>query len=200
MGVLSNNITDPYFINRNWFGVEFELINIEGNYADIEQFFDVESLINAGNRWVDDIKLNTPPVQLVPSETVRDAIHALDTVISHSEIPNLASTFSGMFLSNIRKHIEYTFNDYVILNMEKWDWDIMDSSYSPTLQQLNNHGVRWTHIQKVWGPVLNESQMYLYDRIKIDVILPARIDDKLSFDNSFSLIYQQRRLRNGNTI
>ena len=42
--------------------------------------------------------------------------------------------------------------------------------------------------------------IYLYDRIKIDVILPARIDDKLSFDNSFSLIYQQRRLRNGNTI
>lgn len=200
MGVLSNNITDPCFINRNWFGVEFELINIEGNYTDIEQFFDVESLINAGNRWIDDIKLNTPPVQLVPSETVRDAIHALDTVISHSEIPNLACTLSGMFLSDIRKHIEYAFNAYVILNMEKWDWDIMDSVYSTASQSLNNHGATWTHIQKVWGPVLNESQMYLYDRIKIDVILPARIDDKLNFDNSFSLIYQQRRLRNGNTI
>ena len=189
MGILSNNKTDPYFINPKWFGNYFILTDVEGDY-DIDLFFDKDKLINLGNRWLDDFDVNQ--VNYTGVNTDSDCISALNNIICHTELPALHSNRSGLFLPEVRKYTEPAIKGLIHYSLDKWDW-IENEEALKWDSDCTSDCYAAKYLVKTWVPLFDIdsfcSSICLYDKIKINILLT---DYNLKLDKYISLIYSKK--------
>lgn len=190
MGVLSNNKTDPYFINPRWFGNYFILTDVEGDY-DIDLFFDRDKLINLGNRWLDDFDVNQVNYRGVNID--RDCVSALNSIICHTESPVLHSNRSGFFLPELRKYTESAIKGLIHYSLDKWDWTEFEESLKWD-NECTSDNYSAKYLVKTWVPLFGIdsfcSAIYLYDKIKINIVLTS---SDLTSNKCISLIYSKKQ-------
>ena len=190
MGILSNNKTDPYFINPRWFGNYFILTDVEGDY-DIDLFFDRDKLINLGNRWLDDFDINQVNYKGVSID--RDCVSALNNIICHTESPVLHSNRSGLFLPEVRKYTEPAIKGLIHYSLDKWDWIELEESLKWD-NECTSDNYSAKYLAKTWVPLFDIdsfcSSIYLYSKIKINIVLTA---SDLKSNKCISLIYSKKQ-------